>query len=61
MTGTLTLRYLRATPLGKLRAEAWVESREGRKSVVRGHLADEDGPTVEAEGLFILPRGLGDS
>jgi hypothetical protein len=23
---------------------------------VVGHLADDDGPTVEAEGVFILPR-----
>ena len=56
MTGTLTLRYRRGTPLGDLRAEAWIERAEGIKTWVRGHLADADGVTVEAEGLFILPR-----
>jgi acyl-coenzyme A thioesterase PaaI-like protein len=56
MTGTLTLRYLRGTRLGKLHAEARVERVEGWKSYVVGHLADADGPTVEAEGVFIMPR-----
>ncbi|WP_036569588.1 PaaI family thioesterase [Nocardioides sp. URHA0032] len=56
MTGTLTLRYRRGTPLGDLRAEAWIERSEGIKTWARGHLMDADGVTVEAEGLFILPR-----
>lgn len=56
MTGTLTMRYLRGTPLGRLYAEAHVEREEGRKLFVVGHLADEHGPTVRAEGVFILPR-----
>jgi acyl-coenzyme A thioesterase PaaI-like protein len=56
MTGTLTMRYLRGTPLGKLYAEAHIERQEGRKAFVVGHLADDDGPTVEAEGVFVLPR-----
>lgn len=56
MTASLTLTYRRGTPLGKLRAEAWIERTEGIKTWARGHLADDDGPTVEAEGLFILPR-----
>ena len=56
MTGTLTLRYLRATPLGRLHAEAHVKSVEGWKSHVVGWLGDDEGPTVEAEGVFILPR-----
>lgn len=56
MTGTLTLRYRRGTPLGDLRAEAWIERSEGIKTWARGHLADAEGVTVEAEGLFILPR-----
>ena len=56
MTGTLSLRYLRATPLGRLRAEAHVDRVEGWKSFVVGWLGDEEGPTVEAEGIFILPR-----
>ncbi|HZJ06155.1 MAG TPA: PaaI family thioesterase [Nocardioidaceae bacterium] len=57
MTGTLTLRYRRATPLGDLSAEAWIDRVDGYKTVVKGHLKDaEDRPTVEAEGLFVLPR-----
>jgi acyl-coenzyme A thioesterase PaaI-like protein len=56
MTGTLTLRYRRGTPLGDLRAEAWIDRTEGIKTWARGHLMDAEGVTVEAEGLFILPR-----
>jgi acyl-coenzyme A thioesterase PaaI-like protein len=57
MTGTLTLVYKRPTRLGvPLRAEAWIDRTEGRKSFVVGFVADEDGHTVEAEGIFIQPR-----
>ena len=56
MTGTLTLRYRRGTPLGDLRAEAWIERSEGIKTWAHGRLMDAEGVTVEAEGLFILPR-----
>jgi acyl-coenzyme A thioesterase PaaI-like protein len=56
-TGTLTLRYRRRTPLGRpLRAQAHVERTEGVKTFAVGHLADEDGVTVEAEGIFIHPK-----
>ncbi|WP_395311090.1 PaaI family thioesterase [Mycobacterium sp. AMU20-3851] len=54
-TGTLTLKYLRATPLGPLRAEAWVERTEGIKAFARGQILDDEGVTVEAEGIFIAP------
>jgi len=54
-TGTLTLRFVRGTPLGRLRAEAAVERTEGVTSFVSGHLSDADGVTVEAEGIFITP------
>lgn len=54
-TGTLTLKYLRATPLGPLRAEAWVERIEGIKAFARGQILDDEGVTVEAEGIFIAP------
>lgn len=56
MTGTLTLRYRRGTPLGDLSAEAWIDRSEGIKTWARGHISDAEGVTVEAEGLFILPR-----
>jgi hypothetical protein len=49
------LKYLRGTPLGRLRAEAAIERTKGVKTFARGFLADADGPTVEAEGVFIKP------
>ncbi|OBJ77216.1 PaaI family thioesterase [Mycobacterium colombiense] len=56
-TGTLTLRYRRPTQLGRrLRAEARVERVDGVKIFAVGHLADDDGVTVEAEGVFIQPK-----
>ena len=56
MTGTLTVRYRRPTPLGALHGEAHIDRVEGVKTFVVGHLADAGGVTVEAEGVFILPR-----
>ncbi|MCV7400784.1 PaaI family thioesterase [Mycobacterium fragae] len=55
-TGTITLRYLRATRLGRLHAEATTTRTDGVKTFAAGHLADDEGVTVEAEGVFILPR-----
>jgi len=55
MTGTLTLRYRRPTPLGRLRTEGRIDRVEGRKVFAVGHIADEGGVTVEASGIFILP------
>ncbi len=55
-TGTISCRYLRATPLGALHAEAWVERSEGVKTFAVGQLADAEGVTVEAEGVFIVPK-----
>lgn len=54
-TGTITLRYLRGTPLGPLHAEAFIERQDGPKTYARGFLSDGQGPTVEAEGVFITP------
>ena len=56
MTGTLTLVYRQGTPLGPLRAEAWIERTEGIKTWARGHILGPDGVTVEAEGGYIVPR-----
>jgi acyl-coenzyme A thioesterase PaaI-like protein len=55
-TGTITLRYVRATRLGRLHAEAQTTRVEGVKTFAAGFLADEHGVTVAAEGVFILPR-----
>ncbi len=56
MTGTLTLVYRRGTPLGDLRAEAWIDRSEGIKTWAKGHIVGPEGVTVEAEGVFILPK-----
>ncbi len=54
-TGTITCRYLRGTPLGALRAEAFIERVEGVKTFARGFISDAGGHTVEADGVFITP------
>ena len=56
LTGTITLRYLRITRLGQLHAEAKITRTEGVKTYTAGYLADDEGLTVEAEGVFIQPR-----
>lgn len=54
-TGTITVKYLRGTPLGPLRSEAWIDRVEGRKVFARGFISDAAGITVESEGTFIEP------
>jgi acyl-coenzyme A thioesterase PaaI-like protein len=57
VTGTLTPGYLRGTPLGQpLRAQARVDRIEGTTIFAVGHIADANGVTVQAEGVFIHPR-----
>lgn len=60
-TGTITMRYLRTTRLGRLHAEARVDRTEGVKTYVVGHLSDDQGVTVEAEGVFITPKWARDA
>ncbi len=59
-TGTITVRYLRATALGPLHVAAWRTRTDGVKTFCSGHISDADGVTVEAEGVFITPRWLRD-
>ncbi len=59
-TGNITVRYLRATPLGPLHVEAVRTRSDGVKTYCTGHIADAEGITVEAEGVFITPRWLRD-
>jgi acyl-coenzyme A thioesterase PaaI-like protein len=54
-TGTLTLRYVRGTPLGPVRAQAHVDRTDGAKTFAKGHIADSQGITVTAEGVFVIP------
>jgi acyl-coenzyme A thioesterase PaaI-like protein len=57
VTGTLTTRYRKPTPLRQeLRLTGWVEHREGRRMRARGTIHDGDTLTAEAEGLFISAR-----
>jgi len=54
MTGTLTIRYRRPTPLHtELFFEAEILRIEGRKIFTRGRLFAHDEVTAEADGLFI--------
>ena len=59
-TGSITVRYLRACPLGPLHAEAQITRVDGVKTFVSGYISDAEGITVEAEGVFITPRWLRD-
>lgn len=54
-TGTITVRYLRGTPLGPLRVEAWIDRIDEHKTYARGVISDAEGPTAEADGVFIKP------
>jgi acyl-coenzyme A thioesterase PaaI-like protein len=54
-TGTITVKYVRGTPLGALRCDAWIDRSEGVKVFARGTISDAEGVTVEAEGVFIEP------
>lgn len=56
VTGTLSVRYLRGTPLGPLRVEAHVDRVEGVKTFASGHISNAQGITVRAEGVFLHPR-----
>ena len=56
-TGTLSVRYVAPTRLGRLRVEAWTEREEGAKTLAAGHITDAEGTvTVQAEGVFIRPK-----
>jgi hypothetical protein len=54
-TGTITVKYLRGTPLGPLRAEATIERTEDIKTFAHGSISDNEGITVEADGVFVIP------
>lgn len=56
MTGTLSVRHLRPTPLGTVNLSGWISGEEGSKVFVRAELSDAEGVTVEADGVFVIPR-----
>lgn len=54
MTGRLTIRYSKPTPLHRpVEVRAWTERVEGRRIVARGELTVDGVTTAEAEGLFV--------
>ncbi|MDJ0879764.1 MAG: PaaI family thioesterase [Halieaceae bacterium] len=58
MTGRLTTRYHRPTPLNvELKLEAWLETVEGRKTTVHAEMRNGDEVTATCEALFIRPKG----
>jgi acyl-coenzyme A thioesterase PaaI-like protein len=57
MTGTLTVRYRRPTPLYReVNFEAWVVKVEGRRIATRGTLSCDDVLCAECDGVFVQPR-----
>lgn len=56
MTGTLTMTFHRPTPLGPVTLAGWIPREEGSKVFVHAELADPDGVSVEADGIFVIPR-----
>jgi hypothetical protein len=57
MTGTMTVRLLRPTPLGRrIEYEGWVDEVDGRKTVAAGKATLDGEVLAEAEGIFIAPR-----
>ena len=56
MTGTLTLRYVGALPLGEVAFEARTVEDSGHKVQVQGTAAGGEGIAVEATGTFVVPR-----
>ena len=54
MTGRLTVRYLKPTPLHRpVEIRGWTERVEGRRITARGEMYVDGVKTAEAEGLFI--------
>jgi hypothetical protein len=61
MTGTLTTRYIKPTPLNtQLNLEAWIEQVEGRKTTIASTMHADDTLVARCEAMFIKPRnGIG--
>lgn len=53
-TGTLTVKYLKPTPINtELRLEGWVQRTEGRKNFLAGEMWAGEIKTATCEGIFI--------
>lgn len=60
LTGTLTLVYRNPLPLGDVRLDAWISGEEGRKVFVDATIQGAAGVSLEAHGIFIIPRWSGE-
>jgi len=59
VTGTLKLRYTAGTPIDtELTCRAHVVRQDGRKLVIEGGIFNGDEQTVEAEGIWLIPKAL---
>jgi hypothetical protein len=56
MTGRLTITHRRPTPLGAVSLVGWISGEEGHKVSVRAELSSGADLTVEADGVFVIPR-----
>lgn len=57
MTGTLTVRYRKPTPLHRpVVLDGWVERQEGRRILTKGTMHVDGVLTAEAEGIFVSIR-----
>lgn len=55
-TGSITLRYVAAAPLGTVHLRARTDRISGPKKFVSGTLSSGDDVCVEADAVFVIPR-----
>lgn len=57
VTGSLTVRYVRPTPINvSLSIEAWIDEVQERKMISRGKISHGDEVMAEAEGVFVFMK-----
>lgn len=57
VTGSLTVRYKRPTPINvELSIEAWISEIQERKMISRGKISHGDVVVAEAEGIFVFMK-----
>lgn len=61
MTGTLTVTHHGPTPLGEVSLAGWISGEEGSKVFVHAELTSGVELTVEADGVFVIPRWARDA
>jgi acyl-coenzyme A thioesterase PaaI-like protein len=62
VTGTLKLRYTAGTPVEtELTCRAHVVRQDGRKLVIEGGIWNGEEQTVEAEGIWLIPKAMAGS